>query len=135
MTVKAALSKIIPLARAIQDYWDAELPKRHPKYPLVDPPDAGDGPPPPETEQLQLFLEQLPEETLYKLAMVMDYWRNRSLDLEESYRDIRGEYDAPFLIARMLDNYHLYEELEYGLEILSEKHIDLDQFDFISAGA
>ena len=135
MTITTATERILPLARAIQEYWEAELPKRHPKYPLVDP-NADDGPPPPETEQLRQLLEQLPENTLYKLEFILSPGRARfdKSRLESRYQELRDEYDAPFLIVHMLDNVHLADELEYGMETLNERGIGLDQLDLIPAG-
>lgn len=136
MTVATAVTKTIPLARAIQDYWEAELPKRHPRYPLVDP-NADDGPPPPETQQLRQLLEQLPEETLYKLGLIVSPGRARydTTRLESRYHELHDEYDVSSLIAWMLDNIHLADDLEYEMEILSDKGIDLDKLDLTLAGA
>jgi hypothetical protein len=37
MKLSETARDVIALADAIRDYWAAELPKRHPNYPLVNP--------------------------------------------------------------------------------------------------
>src|SRR5207249_2735387 len=95
MTVAAAASQVIPLARAIRDYWEAELPKRHPRYPIVDP-GTDSGPPPPEEKQLRQLLAQLPEDTVYKLALMMYLGRGDfdTSDLAGEYQAIRDNFDT-----------------------------------------
>ncbi len=66
MKLSEDLPQIIRLAEAIQDYWEAELPKRHPNYPFIQE-GADDGPPPPELAELGILLETLSEEQLYSL--------------------------------------------------------------------
>ena len=136
MTIATAVSKVMPLAMAIQNYWEKELPRRHPNYPLVDP-NVDDGPPPPETQLLREFLERLPEETLYRLGLIISPGRARfdTSRLESRYHELRDEYDVSSCIAWVLDNIHLADDLEYGMEILSEKGIDLDKLDLTLAGA
>lgn len=36
MNISEAVNKVIDLSGKIRDYYDAELPKRFPNYPLVD---------------------------------------------------------------------------------------------------
>ncbi len=52
MKLSETVSEVIALAEAIRNYWDAELPKRHPDYPFVHP-GEDDGPPPPEEQKLK----------------------------------------------------------------------------------
>lgn len=133
MTAKEAIDKALPLARAIQSYWDAELPKRHPRYPLMESEDAEDGPPPPETQELRDLLESLPDETLYKLGLVMFLGRRaiRPNKLESGYQELLEQHDRSFLIERILGDYHLAEYLEDGLERLT---VDIDRFHPVPAG-
>src|SRR5207245_2106934 len=104
MTVRTAANKVVPLARAIQDYWETELPKRHPNYPIVDP-NADSGPPPPEEQQLRQLLGQLPEETVYKLALLMFLGRGDfdMSDLAGEYRALRDNDSVPAIISFMMD--------------------------------
>src|SRR5438132_1508587 len=72
-------------------YWDRELPKRHPHYPLVRPGEDS-GPPPPEDAQLQTLLESLPEDQLYALISLMyvgrgDFSADRLLPAYETMKE------------------------------------------------
>ena len=69
MKLSETVSEVIALAEAIRNYWDAELPKRHPDYPFVHP-GEDDGPPPPEEQKLKDLLASLPEDVIYKLALI-----------------------------------------------------------------
>ena len=53
--------RVIDLGRKVRDYYDTELPKRHPHYPPVGP-DEETAPPPPEEGELRDFLASLPDE-------------------------------------------------------------------------
>lgn len=64
----------IALATAIRSYWDTELPKRHPNYPVVSPGEDS-GPPPPEERQLRNLLLSLSEEDIYKVLLLMSLGR------------------------------------------------------------
>ena len=70
MKLSETVNEVIALAEAIRTYWDAELPKRHPDYPWVHP-GEDDGPPPPEQKKLEDLLASLPEDVVYKLALLM----------------------------------------------------------------
>jgi hypothetical protein len=82
MKFSETVNRVIGLATKIREYWDRELPKRHPNYPILNSPDDDDGPPPPEEAELREFLESLPSEDVYKLMSVgnprLRTWENRS---------------------------------------------------------
>jgi hypothetical protein len=59
MKLSDTARKVIALAEAIHDYWEAELPKRYPDYPYVHEGEE-DGPPPPEEKKLKRLLARLP---------------------------------------------------------------------------
>lgn len=73
MNLSEAVNKVIDLSSKIRDYYDAELPKRYPNYPLVELADleTDDDFPPPEEIELKEFLATLPEETIYLLLLIM----------------------------------------------------------------
>ncbi|QEH31881.1 hypothetical protein OJF2_03480 [Aquisphaera giovannonii] len=70
MTLSEVVGEIIRLGDASRAYWDRELPKDHPHYPLIL-----DGekqtPPPPEDAQILSILESLPEAQIYAVALLM----------------------------------------------------------------
>src|SRR5438094_974080 len=61
MKLSEVAEQVIRLGRAANDYWETELPKRHPDYPLVRPGEDS-GPPPPEEAELRTLLNKLPED-------------------------------------------------------------------------
>jgi hypothetical protein len=131
MTIETAAGKALTIAEIIRDYWETELPKRHPKYPFVGP-GADDGPPPPEEKKLRQFLTRLKGDTLYKLALVM-YLGRGDIDkheLQSKYKEIREDFStATRLISFMMDKASLADYLERGMEILRNENIDLNKMD------
>src|SRR5579863_4806608 len=69
-----AVGKVINLANAIRRYWEAELPKRHPDYPVMKPGEKAP-PPPPQEKKLAELLNDLSDEQLYQIALLMDLGR------------------------------------------------------------
>ncbi len=137
MKLRTAASKVIALAEAIRDYWATELPKRHPRYPLVAP-DEDSGPPPPEEKKLRQFLDRLPEETVYKLALIMYLGRGDfdTSDLTAEYQALRENFDSPSaVIAEMMEKSPLVDYLTEGLAILANQGIDVDKMDLTTATA
>ncbi len=137
MKIEAAATRVLALAKAIRAYWATELPKRHPKYPLVDP-DADSGPPPSEEKELRQFLKRLSADTVYKLALIMYLGRGDfdTSDLPSEYQAIKENFDSPAsLISQMMEKAPLADYLEDGIAILSSQSIDLDKLDLATAGA
>src|SRR5262249_37871037 len=96
MKLSDIVAKVSSLNEAISDYWEAELPKRHPNYPL-DNPGEEDGPPPPEEEELEEFLRSLPEDKIYQLLLVLYIGRRAfdTSDLPGKYQALKERYDDP----------------------------------------
>lgn len=69
MTFSEVVARVTELATAINAYWDTELRKVHPRYPIVNP-DIPDPPPPPEEEELRRFLGARPAEEVHKLMAI-----------------------------------------------------------------
>jgi hypothetical protein len=72
MKLSEALQKIIALSSAALEYWETELPKRHPKYPFVFPGEP-ETPPPPEQKKLAKLFASLPDEMIYQIALIVDH--------------------------------------------------------------
>jgi hypothetical protein len=132
MKLSKAAQEAIRLADARRQYWDAELPKRHPDYPLVHM-DEDSGPPPPEEKQLRELLSSLPEDFLYKLLLIMylgrpDFGTNA---LAADYGKLRRTFRKPeWATAQMLRKATLGDDLSDGLEKLNKAGIDVDEMDF-----
>jgi hypothetical protein len=129
MKLSTAANKVIKLAEAIQRYWERELPKRHPNYPFVNPGEE-DGPPPPEEKKLRDLLASLPEEIVYKLALIAHLGPGAldTTDLEGRYEALRERYDTPADAAfRLMTMRPLADYLADGLAELKKHRIDVDK--------
>jgi hypothetical protein len=137
MKLSEAVRAVIRLAEASQVYWDRELPKRHPHYPLIREGEDS-GPPPPEDGQLEALLRSLPEEQIYALILLMyigrgDFGTNH---LMEDYRAMKETFEKPAMaIAQMTGKGTLAEYLTDGLAEIKKHHIDLDALSFASTTA
>src|SRR5947209_17259771 len=96
MKLSETAKEVIALAEAIRNYWDAELPKRHPDYPFVHPGEDS-GPPPPEEKKLKGLLARLPADMVYKLALIMHLGRGDfgTDDLAAHYQALKRRYGKP----------------------------------------
>ncbi len=106
MKFSEVVKRVIDLATPINEYWERELRKRHPKYPLVDPA-VPDPPPPPQEEELRQFLRSLPAEEVHKLVEIYHLGRGdfNAADFPGAVR--RGAKSGP-----VPD--HLIEEMASG---------------------
>lgn len=130
MSLSEVANRVIDLDRKIQEYYAAELPKRHPHYPLVGPGEE-EPPPPPEELALGEFLATLPGEMLYQLLFIVylgrgEVGRDEWLDYYERMKDDNG---APTDVAALLMLYKvtLADELADGLEELHKRKINIDR--------
>lgn len=129
MKLSETLKKVIDLARTIDDYWERELPKRHPQYPIVQE-GADSGPPPPEEKRLRDLFKSLSDETIYKIALIMHLGRDdfNIQNIAESYKSIKERYKkAEHAANRMIFYSPLADQLFEGLEKLTEEGIDVDK--------
>jgi hypothetical protein len=134
MKLSEAVREAIRLGDASRAYWDRELPKRHPHYPMIR---AGEdsGPPPPEDGQIQALLQSLPEDQLYSLVLLMYVGRGDfSADhLPAAYQTMKEAFPRKELaVAQMVGKGMLAEYLTDALEEIQKHHIDLDNLDFAS---
>ena len=67
MKLSEAAERVIGLAKVIREYWETELPKRHPGYPVMNPGEQP-LPPPPEEKKLAKLFASLPEDMVYQIG-------------------------------------------------------------------
>jgi hypothetical protein len=129
MKFSETVTDVISLATAIRNYWDTELPKRHPTFPIVLPGEDS-GPPPPEQQQLRSLLTALPEDDIFKLTLLMHLGRrdlgtnNLEQHLEALKQHIRNPDRA---VAQLMGKALLANYLRDGLAELTKSGIDADQ--------
>lgn len=132
MKLSDAIAEVIRLATAIREYWNAELPKRHPLYPVVSPGEDS-GPPPPQESQLRRFLDDLSDEQIYQLILVMYLGRGDfgTDDLTKHYRMVKDRFPRrESAIAQMVGKAPLADYLTDGSAELHGSGIDIDQLAF-----
>ncbi|MHB1561799.1 MAG: DUF3775 domain-containing protein [Isosphaeraceae bacterium] len=137
MKLSEAVREIIRLGNASRAYWDRELPRHHPHYPLIR---AGETPvpPPPEDSKIQSLLTSLPEDQLYALILLTYVGRgdSRADDLPLAYRTMKEIFPSKDLaIAQMTGEVALAEYLTDAMEEIQRRHIDLDSIKFENAVA
>jgi hypothetical protein len=138
MNLSDAINRVIELARKVSDYYETELPKRHPNYPLVGP-EGEDTPPPPEEKELGDFLATLPEEQIYQILLLIDFARGeRGSDNMAEYYDglkvLYGDEDE----ARSHLIWHvatLADALTDSIEELRKHKINVDKLPLKKAKA
>lgn len=129
MNLSEAANQVINLARTVREYYDAELPKCHPNYPLVGPGEH-DPPPPPEEEKLRAFLATLSDEMIYQLILIMFLGREDfgADDLASSYDGLKEMFsDREDAVSQMLDQASLADQLFDGLEELRKHNINTNR--------
>ena len=134
MKLSEAVREVIRLGDASRAYWDRELPKHHPHYPVIR---AGEdsAPPPPEDAQIQALLKSLPEDQLYALLLLMYVGRGdfSAHHLLPAYQTMKETFPSKDLaIAQIMGMKTLAEYLTDALEEIQKRHIDLDNLKFAS---
>jgi len=137
MKLSEVIREVIRLGDASRAYWDRELPKHHPHYPRVRPGEDS-GPPPPEDQQIQTLLKNLPEDQLYAL-MVLTYVGRGDFSADRlvtAYGTIKDIFPSRELaIAQITGTNTLAEYLTDAMEEIQKRHIDLDSLKFVSTAA
>src|SRR5262249_44240776 len=128
MKVSEIVREVIRLGDASRAYWDRELPRHHPHYPVIR---AGEAPAPspPEDTQIQKLLESLPENQLYALILLTYVGRGDfSADhIQAEYPTIRENFPSKEMaIAQLTGKTTLSEYLTDALEEMKKRHIDLN---------
>lgn len=129
MNVSEAANRVIDLSRKIRDYYETELPKRHPNYPLVGPGEET-APPPPEEKKLSDFLATLSDDTIYQLILIAEIGRGDfgTEDLAVNYESLKGMFgDSEQAVSEMMDIAPLADYLLDGLEELRKHNINVDK--------
>ena len=127
MTLSEVIRRAIPLAKAMSDYWEAELPRRFKQYPFVQ--EGEDrGPMPPEQVQLKSLLDSLPDEDVYRLQLVIECGRRGfgPAQFAERLADIKGHKNAKLLAWQMGEHLALWLQLEEGLEQMQKYGVDVN---------
>ena len=137
MKLSEAVREVIRLGDASREYWDRELPRHHPHYPVIR---AGEdsAPAPPEDAQIQALLKSLPEDQLYAVILLMYVGRgDYSADhLLPAYQTIKDTFPSKDLaIAQMTGMKTLAEYLTDAMEEIQKRHIDLDSLKFANTVA
>lgn len=129
MKLSDAVNEVLTLARAIQSYWESELPKYHPNYPLVNPGEV-DPPSPPEEKVLHDLLRRLPDDIVYQLAIVRKLaWgmNNGRADVFRIYHELKQRFPtSDDVVSECLETPSLVPSLEDGLDELAKHGIDVD---------
>lgn len=135
MALSETLRQAIPLAEAVRDYWDEELPKRHPRYPIVGPGEDS-GPPPPEERELDALLSGLPDEDIYKALLVTYIGRGEfgTAGLADEYEALKSSFgESERAAPQMILKDALADWLSDGLAELARRGIDIDHLPLASA--
>lgn len=129
MTLSETVNRVIDLSGRISDYYEAELPKHHPNYPLIHPDDE-EPPPPPEERQLHDFLHTLTPELIAQLLVLVSlaYGAVPLSDMAEAYEQCKTEFrDRERAISYLMAQApNLVDTLERTQEKLSAQNLNLD---------
>lgn len=137
MKLSETAKEVITLAAAIRNYWDTELPKRHPNYPVVSPGEDS-GPPPPEKKKLRDLLASLPEDVIYTLVLLMYLGRGDfgTDDLAKHYETVKQKFAKPdWAASQLMGKAPLADYLSDGMAELKKSGIDVDDLTFASVNA
>jgi hypothetical protein len=134
MKLSKVVREVIRLAKASRAYWDRELLRRHPAYPVVH---AGEdsGPPPPEDARLRAILEGLPDDQLYAITLLALVGRGDfSADcLTATYDTVKDMLPSRSVaIEHVSGQIALAEYLTDAVEELKKRQIDMDSLKFPS---
>lgn len=135
MSLSKTARKVISLSQAIRRYWDTELPKRHPSYPLIRG-NENSGPAPPESDRLKALLESLQPDDVYRLILIMYLGRGDfgTDDLAQQFQAMKETFEKPeYAIRQMIGKGPLATYLTDGLSKLKAGGIDPDRLTFRTA--
>jgi hypothetical protein len=128
MKLSQAAKKTISLAAKIHAYYETELPKWFPQYPIITSEEEGP-PPPPEEKALRKFLLELPADLLYQLILIIYLGREEfGVDrLADTYAALKQSTAEPkWAVTEMVETASLADYLSDGLERLQAHGIDVD---------
>jgi len=128
MKLSEAATKSIELSAKVLEYYERELPKFHPNYPLINPEDSEPTPPPEEAE-LREFLDSLSPELVYQLHLIMDLgcYLYKVSEIEEHYKEFLSTFPRTEWAIQLLSGYpSLAANLRDGIEILHEAGLEIN---------
>lgn len=128
MKLAETAQRVIALARKVRRYYDSELPKWYPEYPVISLTQKGP-PPPKEERELRNVFRSLPSETIYQLLLVMYLGRGDfgADDLSGSYEALKQTFDKPErAVSQMMEKAPLADYLSDGLLELERCRIAVD---------
>lgn len=129
MKFSEVVREVVRLGNASLQYWDSELPKYHPQYPIIRAEDK-EVSPPPEAAEIEALLRSLPEKQLYSL-MLLAYLGRGDFDaghLKIGLRRIKENFpENTLVIAQLMAEQTLSEYLTDAMEEVHKRHIDLDE--------
>ncbi len=137
MKLSEVVREVIRLGDGSRAYWDAELPKHHPHYPVILAEERS-APPPPEDARIQELLNSLPEEQLYAVALLTyvgrgDFAVDRLMPAYQTIKEILPSKEVA--IAQITGQKTLSEYLSDAISEIQKRHISLDSLTFPSAVA
>ncbi len=122
--------RVIELGAASREYWNRELRKRHPNYPILTPGTSEDDiPPPPEQTELWAFLRALPPEQVYRLIALMYLGREDfpAAEYEEQVRHMPDAFPVvDWAIGQMVEKAPLADYLADGLSFAEDTGVVID---------
>ncbi len=135
MKLSRVVGELIGLGDASHAYWDRELPKHHPHYPVVR---AGETsvPAPPEDAQIQALLNSLADDQLYAVALLTYLGKGDvSADhLQTAFQTMKETLpNKELAIAQIMAEKSLAEYLTDAMEEIRNREIDLDHLEFAGA--
>jgi hypothetical protein len=137
MKLSEVVREVIRLGDASRAYWDRELPKHHPHYPVILAEERS-APPPPEDAQIQVLLNSLPEDQLYAVTLLTyvgrgDFTVDRLIPAYRTVKDILPSKELA--IAQITGQKTLGEYLTDAMAEIQKRHINVDSLPFASAVA
>lgn len=132
MTRTEVIRELIRLGEESHAYWEKELRKRHPRYPIVQPGEDS-GPQPPVDDQIQRLLKSLSETDLY-IVLTLMYLGRGDFDLEHlksgflTMKESFPSRDA--VMDQLLRKQVLSEYLADAMEEIRQGCIDVDSANF-----
>lgn len=129
MKLTKIVDDVIRLGDASRDYWEGELRKHHPDYPIVHEGEF-EVPPSPEDALIQQLLAGLTDEQLYLVLWLAYVGRGdyRSDDLSGGYHDLKATFpQRDVAIAQLASNKFLAEYLKDAIDDLQRHKIEVDR--------
>lgn len=135
MKLSEVADKVIRLGEMSRAYWESELPKRHPYYPIIH---AGEDlvSVSPEDTRIRELLKRLPDEQLYALVLLTyvgrgDYAADNLLTAYQSLKETFPSRDLA--IAQLTGTETLAEYLTDAMDEVGKHGIDLNSLVFEGA--